>query len=339
MAADRRLALHATLPDRYTHLEVLASTIDHRGRLAALVADPIQVSQFSIVRPFPRIDATALICDGPEIHEIPINDLDLRANLIDTLGDGVVLAAARCERAGIPYERYGEPIPEHELHLTANIRVIDGSGRTRAAFYAGDGIEQLMTDRQGNIWASYFDESNYWTPNPDGTRSYQFSIGLVRWDYDGRSPWMVAYDTPGVDWACCYALNVGRGLVHACPYTNFPLVELDENGVRAITANPVTSCTGLAVSGSELAFLDQRREGGGFRWEIRRARREGEAVIETDREHLMLSGGRQPKAWARGKIGRDGALWLHEDGDPRHWYRYEIDTSRNDPALSQAKRG
>ncbi|MCO5998511.1 hypothetical protein [Actinoallomurus rhizosphaericola] len=330
MAAERRLALHAMLPDRYAHLEVLASTIDHRGRLAALVADPAQgfvsVPHFSVLRPPPRYDATALICDGPEIREIPLNDLDLWFTHIDTRGDGVVLAAARCERQGIPYERYGEPIPEHELRLTANIRVIDGEGQTRASFYAGDGIEQLMTDPQGNIWASYFDESSYWTPNPDGTRSYQFMVGLVRWDCDGGPSWMVADDTPGVDWCDCYALNVGRELVHACPYTKFPLVELDANSVRAVTPNPVTRCAGLAVSGSELAFLDQDRADGGFRWEIRRARREGGVVIETDREKLMLPGGRQPKGWARGKIGRDGSLWLHEDDHPRQWYRYEIDT-------------
>ena len=40
MAAGHRLALHATLPDRYAQHEVMASTIDHRDRLIALVADP-----------------------------------------------------------------------------------------------------------------------------------------------------------------------------------------------------------------------------------------------------------------------------------------------------------
>ncbi|GAA4506454.1 hypothetical protein GCM10023191_063550 [Actinoallomurus oryzae] len=235
-----------------------------------------------------------------------------------------MLAAGRCERQNIPVERYGDPVPEDELRLTANIRVIDGEGRAKASFYAGDAIGQLMTDRQGNIWVGYFDESSYWRPNPDGTRSYDFMIGLARWSRDGGPPWMVADDTPGVGWCDCYALNVGRELVHACPYTDFPLVELDTNSVRTVTPNPVTRCTGLAVSDSELAFLDQHRADGGFRWEIRRARREGGAVVETGREHLVLPGGRQPNAWARGKVGRDGTLWLYEDGDPRHWYRYEI---------------
>ncbi|MER5324688.1 hypothetical protein [Streptosporangium roseum] len=62
-------------------------------------------------------------------------------------------------------------VSESELHLTDNVRVIDGGGQTRSAFYAGDGIEQLMADAQGNLRTSYFDESNYWSANPDGTRS------------------------------------------------------------------------------------------------------------------------------------------------------------------------
>ncbi|GAA1264136.1 hypothetical protein Psi02_76310 [Planotetraspora silvatica] len=192
MVADCRLALHATLPDRYARYEVLASTIDHCGRLAALVADPAQgftpIPHFSKLRPPPRYDATAVICDGAEIREIPLTDLDPWFTHIDTLGDGIVLATARCEPVGIDFKRRREPISEAELRLTDNVQVIDGGGQTRSAFYAGDGIEQLMTDAQGNIWTSYFDESNYWSTNPDGTRSYTFMIGLARWDKNGGPP-------------------------------------------------------------------------------------------------------------------------------------------------------
>jgi hypothetical protein len=48
-------------------------------------------------------------------------------------------------------------------------------------------------------------------------------------------------------------------------------------------------------------------------------------TVETGTEILALPGGRSPAGWARGKIGRDANLWLHEDGNPRQWYRYEID--------------
>ncbi|MBX7266259.1 hypothetical protein KIF24_09660 [Micromonospora sp. Llam7] len=329
MATDRRLALDATLPDRYAHLEVVACTIDHLGRLVALVADPgqgfVPFRYFSALRPPPRYDATALICDGVEVHEIPLTDLDLWFSDIDTLGDGVVLAAARCDPPGVSYERYGEPVPEDQLHLTENLRVFDSRGQIRASFYVGDGIEQLVTDADGNIWTSYFDESSYWSANPDGTRSYGFMIGLARWDSSGGEPWMVSSDTPTVAWCDCYALNVGRQRVHACPYTDFPLVELDAHGVRAVMSNTIRSCSGLAVSGADVAFLDQHREGGRYRWDIRRARRDGDVVVEKEREQLLLPDGRQPSGWARGKVGRDEMLWLQVDGDRRRWYRYEID--------------
>lgn len=328
MAADRRLALHATLHDRYAHLEVMATTIDHLGRLVALVADPgqgfVPVPHFSKLSPPPRYDATALICDGAEVHEIPLNDLDLPFTHIDTLGGGIVLTAARCGPSGVSHERHWAPVPEEELTLTPNLRVFDDGGQSRAAFYIGDGIEHLLTDPHGRIWASYFDESSYWFANPDGTRSYGFMIGLVRWASSGDEPWL-ASRTPGVEWCDCYALNVGREQVYACPYPHFPFVEIDAHGVRAVVSNPVTRCTGLAVAGTELAFLGQRRKGTKFRWEIRRAHREGESVVEKRREHWVLPDGRPPTGWARGKIGRDDTLWLQADGDRRRWYRYEID--------------
>jgi hypothetical protein len=328
MVADHRLALHATLPDRYARHEVLASTIDHRGRLTALVADPAQgfapIPHFPQLAPPPRYDATAVICDGAEILEIPLRDLDKWFTLVDTYGDGIVLATARCEPVGIGFERYQEPIPDDELHLTENVQVIDESGHTQSAFYAGDGLEQLMTDARGAIWISYFDESSYWFPNPDGTRSYSFAIGLARWSGDGGQPWMAPSHTPGIFWCDCYTLNVGRDVVHACPYPDFPLIEIDGHDIRGITPNPITRCNGLAVSGAELAFLDQHRAGGGFLWEIRRGRRQNGTITESERLNLLLPSDRHPAGWARGKIGRDGTLWLHEDGDPRHWYRYEI---------------
>lgn len=186
--------------------------------------------------------------------------------------------------------------------------------------------EQLLTDPEGRIWTSYFDEASYWSADPDGTRSHRFLVGLARWDDTGGIPWLApAHTGSRVVWCDCYALKVGRTLVHACPYTDFPLVELDASGGRSITPNPVTRCHGLAVSGSTLAFLDQHRHGDAIVWEIRRAHREDRVITETGRETLALPDGRSPTGCARGKIGRDATLWLHEDGNPRQWYRYEID--------------
>ncbi|MEV0358061.1 hypothetical protein AB0H71_18595 [Nocardia sp. NPDC050697] len=59
-------------------------------------------------------------------------------------------------------------------------------------------------------------------------------------------------------------------------------------------------------------------------WTVRRAHRADGVITETGTEILTLPDGRFPVAWVRGRVGRDGTLWLHEDGNPRRWYRYEL---------------
>lgn len=316
MADSRTLALHATLPQRYARFHVLASTIDHRGRLLALLVDPDQDGAPDL----PLFDATVLICDGDDEHRIALHDLDQRFDAIDSQGDGVVLGARRIPGANRP-GRQQHSVPA----LTRNVVAFDGDGTRTGAFYAGDGIAQMLTDPDGRIWISYFDEATYRFAKPDGTWAESFMIGLARWDDPGGDPWFAYNDTGrAVDWCDCYAMNVGRELVHACPYTEFPVVEIDANGVRSITPNSITGCSGLAVSGSALAFLDQHRHNDTPVWMIRKARRADGAVIETGQDILTLPDGRSPGAWARGKVGRDAMLFLHEEGDPRRWYRYEI---------------
>ncbi|NEW42122.1 hypothetical protein GV794_15850 [Nocardia cyriacigeorgica] len=326
MAPNRPLTLAAELPERYGEFDVLASTIDHQGRLVALLVDPRRHTAPGQHWRLPvvRYDAVAVICDGRAVHEIALRDLDQWFSEIDTVGDGVVIAAARCHPVDIDYERWLDSIPEEEFRLPANLRIFDADGKALAAFYIGDAIEQLMSDPYGRIWTGYFDESSYWAPNPDGTRSHVSMPGLARWDSSG-TPWFAPPHTPGVVWMDCYAMNVGRDSVYACPYTDFPLVEIDSSDTAVVTPNPVTRCGGLAVSGPDLAFLDQRRDGEGYRWEIRRASRGNGTITETTREPLLLPGGRQPNGWARGKIGRDETLWMREDGDERRWYRYELE--------------
>ncbi|MGV9667734.1 hypothetical protein [Nocardia niigatensis] len=136
MAARHVLALHARLPDRYAHLELLASTIDFRGRPPALLADPAQPVPPASTSPLsgPNYDATVVICDAGHITEIPLRRLDLRFTALDTLGTGVVLAAARIPRA-CPDERTGHgPVPADELNLTHNVRLFDASGEPTGSF-------------------------------------------------------------------------------------------------------------------------------------------------------------------------------------------------------------
>ncbi|MBF6171030.1 hypothetical protein [Nocardia blacklockiae] len=153
--------------------------------MVVLLVDPVSggPSAQNWRRPVPPYDAIAVVCDSADVHEIPLHGLDQRFTEIDAFGDGVILGAARIPRAHPDDESsFLVPVPEEELRLTLNAKVFDGDGNQIGAFYAGDGIEQLLTDPEGRIWISYFDEANYWSRNPDGTCSHRFLVGLARWD-------------------------------------------------------------------------------------------------------------------------------------------------------------
>ncbi|MFD1934717.1 hypothetical protein ACFSKW_24900 [Nonomuraea mangrovi] len=81
-----------------------------------------------------RIHIADRVREKASIREIPLTDLGLWFTRSDTLGDGIALAAARCGPVGIDFERYREPVPEGELHLTDNVQVIDRDGQIRSAF-------------------------------------------------------------------------------------------------------------------------------------------------------------------------------------------------------------
>jgi hypothetical protein len=125
-----------------------------------------------------------------------------------------------------------------------------------------------------------------------------------------------------VDW---YALNVGRERVHACPYPDFPLIELGTDRVEAITPTPSPDAPARpcpAPSSPSSTSTDQMTDTG--RRSVEPAWTP-DTVVEQRRAHLVLPDGRRPSGWTRGKIGRDGTLLLRVDGDPRRWYRYDTD--------------
>ncbi|WP_107655443.1 hypothetical protein [Nocardia suismassiliense] len=314
MAAERQLVLHATLPQRYARFEVLAATIDHLGRLLAVLIDPAQVP--SARAPIPHYDATVVICDNGDVDEIPLHGLDQWFSQIDVLGDGIILGAGRIER-----------VQPTASTLPRNLVAFDSTGHQQGSCYAGDAIAELLTDPYGRIWISYRDESTFVFAEPDGTWGTGHMIGLARWDTLDSSPWFASDDTGNqVDWCDCYAVNVGRTRTYACPYTKFPLVEMDANRVRSITENSITSCGGLVVSDATFGFFDQHRRKGKLSWMIRKGELQDGVITETENEELVLPDARRSKVWARGKIGRDSTLWLHEDGNHRQWYRYELDS-------------
>ncbi|WP_254645071.1 hypothetical protein [Streptomyces sp. BV286] len=145
---------------------------------------------------------------------------------LDRLPDsGFVVAASRTRR----YEDADQ------------VQIFDALGRETSSFSVGDAIEHLLVDEAGHIWVGHFDE------NPDGIHRWSATVRHT-WTSDG-APIPGLFD--------CYALNVSGTVAWACPYTDFPLVEIrpdrPERPVRVWT-NRVRGARAVAVHGERVAF-------------------------------------------------------------------------------------
>src|SRR5262249_13454797 len=145
-----------TLPDRCGERQIAASTIDHQGRIVALLVDPdVECAKRGGNRsPY---DVTLVLVDGPDCHETVVRDLDLRFPKIDVLDDGFILAAGRCQ---MPSGPPAWETREMEAEVPRNALVIGANGELRTSFHVGDAIEHLMADSAGTVWTGYFDESS-----------------------------------------------------------------------------------------------------------------------------------------------------------------------------------
>lgn len=120
----------------------------------------------------------------------------------------------------------------------------------------GDGILHLLVDERGEIWAGYFDEgifgsAGWGVPGPQpvgasGLVRFSKKLGSV-WQHEGTELWDSISD--------CYPLNVDGERAWACPYTDFPVIEVAPDGhatVRRTTG--VNGPTGLVVAGDRVGF-------------------------------------------------------------------------------------
>lgn len=322
-----RLRAWSALPDRYADRKVAAATIDSAGRtIALLVAPDVTCSERGA--PAQPYAATVVVVDGNDLTEVAIPEIDLRFPKIDSLGEGFVLAAARCR---MPTGPAATTVAELEAQISHNGRIIDADGSTRTTFHAGDGIEQLMTDRAGNIWISYFDEASICAPHPRSRtqpphRMTMATPGLIRWTATGDAAWYATQDGTGPSsWVECYALNVGADCTWAYPYPGFPLVEIDQRGVRCVRRTPVRSAHGIIVASDRVAFV--ATEGHGAKaagsYLVTFSRVVNGPVEATATAQLLLPTDRPLRTRARRTICRDNRMWMQFD-DERTWYTLDI---------------
>ncbi|MCX5277567.1 hypothetical protein [Streptomyces virginiae] len=221
------LVPYARLPREHHDRHVPASTVDAFGAAHWLLTEqaPEPVGD---VQPFDALVVSVHPHGDVELTEL--SAVRARWPRLDRLPDGgFVVAAARARR----YEDADQ------------VQVFDAFGGETTSFSIGDAVEHMLVDETGHIWAGHFDE------NPAGIRRWS-TRGQLRWmsDHAGDAGWIMD----------CYALNVSGTVAWACPYTDFPLLEIHPDRPdrpdrpMKVRTNTVRGAKAVAVHGGRVAF-------------------------------------------------------------------------------------
>ncbi|MER6449232.1 hypothetical protein [Streptomyces venezuelae] len=218
------LVPHARLPRAHHDRHVLTSIVDVFGVAHWLLTGRAPEPGVD-VQPFDALVVSVHPDGTVELTEL--SALRTRWPHLDRLPDGgFVVAASRTRR----YEDGDQ------------VQVFDALGRETWTFSVGDAIEHLLVDDTGEIWVGHFDE------NP---------LGIRRWSATGQLRWACDH-APSAGWIMdCYALNVSGPVVWACPYTDFPLLEIRPDRPdrpMKVRANTVKGAKAVAVHGGRVAF-------------------------------------------------------------------------------------
>ncbi|MEV8457275.1 hypothetical protein AB0467_31960 [Streptomyces sp. NPDC052095] len=271
------LVPYAHLPRAHQDRHVLTSTVDVFGSAHWLLAEhaPRPGGDSS---PF---DALVVSVDpGGNVEHTELHAVRARWPHLDRLPDGgFVVATSRTRR----YEDADQ------------VQIFDALGDETLSFSVGDAIEHLLVDEEGHIWVGHFDE------NPAGIRRWSAAGGITWASDDALIPGL--FD--------CYALNVSGTVARACPYTDFPLVEIlpdrADRPVRVWT-NRVRGAKAVAVHGERVAFY-----GGYGKEQDRLAHGElTEGSVEpTDVGLLTLPDGSAPSR--RRAVGRGSRIYVQAE--------------------------
>jgi hypothetical protein len=265
-----------------------------------------------------RAEAQLWCFDGERLLDGPSFLLETPFPNIDRFDDGRWLVAA--SRAG------SEP----------NARLLAPDGQLLARFMLGDGIEHVGVDQHGQIWVGWFDEGIFgndeWrVPNEEWPPS---SRGIGLFSADGDYQKLSAFPESAGIIADCYALNIADDGAWACPYTDFPLLQLQPNSPVRWWSNEIAGPKALAVSkgnallaggygpdANRLALITLDGEGNGRAARTVATWRLPLIPRLPQRDELPEVAGRH--SWQRPTLlaGRGDTIHLVQDGT---WHRWRV---------------
>ena len=123
----------------------------------------------------------------------------------------------------------------------ANGHTYSAEGKLLTTMPLGDGVQDVQTTPNGQIWVSYFDEGVFGGTALGTAGLANFDAkGTQKFSFNAEHEWIIAD---------CYALNVvSDEEVWLCPYTDFPLVRLkNKETIHRWDNNPVHGANAFAV--------------------------------------------------------------------------------------------
>lgn len=245
----------ARLPRRYHDRHIAHSTVDAYGRAHWLLTE----REPGGPRPDPYDALVVTVGDGSreETHLSAVTALFPR---LAPLPDG------------------GFVVADHRSHSPdQQVQHFDALGRCASTFRVGDAIQHLLADEAGDLWVGHTDEALFGDDplNWPGLRCWS-STGDPLWTFRPQPGVRAIYD--------CYALNVHGRTAWACPYDEFPLLEIGADRVMRVRTSTVRGAKGLVVHGDRLVFF------GGYESDRDRLVecRLTEGTVETVREGRLV---------------------------------------------------
>lgn len=234
--------------------------------------------------------------------DIMIEDERFNIHDIQPLADELLLVCARSQYDG-------------EGDSEKNGRVYTRDGKFTRTLLLGDGIQSVQTTSDGHIWTSFFDEGifgNFGWQEPVG------ASGLVAWDSAGTKLYEFQ-PTEELEAICdCYALNVATDEdVWFYYYTQFPLVHLQRQEIKAFWEMPIGGSDAFAISKGHALFRGGYKEPGVFYlFEL------GSDKDVTMLKKINLQDQNHNDLTAQRIVGRANAIYFISE---EHLYRFEIE--------------